>query len=402
MKIKNLFSFIFLLAACSELAIGRIYDDRLSIYGVNLSIVISLFFFITSIIVLSSIKKIILNKTKIVLFSFFMSLLIINPILWSIYGAYEYGIAKFFNFIFITIPISLIILEKFKYDDVKNLFIILLGVVFLLLFFAVTGLFETPRPDGRISILGGGPIIFGRWMGVGVLTLFFLPIKRKYLIRLLFIVIFVIYCLISGSRGPFTALLLTFIFYFFLNFRRIFLRSSILLILLSSVFVSTNISKDISELGRIDRVFLNVAKRGGSSQSTQTRYELAERSYDLMLNYPFGVGAGNWQLKANQYNPSHLMAHEYPHNLIFEIINEYGVLIGILLFLFILYVSYISFAKMKNQYNNKASLYPFLFYLWMFLLLNAMLSGSLNDSRLLFITACCILITNPLIIKEDE
>ena len=57
---------------------------------------------------------------------------------------------------------------------------------------------------------------------------------------------------------------------------------------------------------------------------------------------------------------------------------------------------------MKNQYNNKASLYPFLFYLWMFLILNAMLSGSLNDSRLLFITACCILIINPLIIKEDE
>ena len=401
MKIKNLFSLIFLLSACFELAVGRIYDDRLSIYGVNLSIVISLFFFITAIILLSSIKKIILNKTKIVLFSFFILLLIINPILWSIYGANEYGIAKFLNFILITIPIAIIILEKFKYDDVKNIFLILLGVVFLLLLFALTGFFETPRPDGRISILGGGPIVFGRWMGFGVIALFFLPIKKKYIFRLIFILIFLVYCLISGSRGPFIALLLSFIFYFFLNFRKIFLRLSVLLLLLSAIFFSTNLYKDISELGRTDRVFLNIAKRGGSSESTQTRYELAERSYDLMLKYPFGVGAGNWQFKANQYNPTHLMAHEYPHNLFFEIINEYGILVGILLFLFILHITYISFSKMNN-YSNKKSLYPLLFYLWIFLLLNAMLSGSLNDSRLLFITACCVLIINPLIIKEDE
>tara|TARA_B110000914_G_scaffold226251_1_gene250053 strand:- start:5044 stop:5676 length:633 start_codon:yes stop_codon:yes gene_type:complete len=210
-----------------------------------------------------------------------------------------------------------------------------------------------------------------------------------------------VYCLISGSRGPFIALLLSFIFYFFLNFRKIFLRLSVLLLLLSAIFFSTNLYKDISELGRTDRVFLNIAKRGGSSESTQTRYELAERSYDLMLKYPFGVGAGNWQFKANQYNPTHLMAHEYPHNLFFEIINEYGILVGILLFLFILHITYISFSKMNN-YSNKKSLYPLLFYLWIFLLLNAMLSGSLNDSRLLFITACCVLIINPLIIKEDE
>jgi hypothetical protein len=35
-------------------------------------------------------------------------------------------------------------------------------------------------------------------------------------------------------------------------------------------------------------------------------------------------------------------------------------------------------------------------------LFNAMLSGSLNDSRLLFVTASCILIINPLILKDSE
>jgi|TARA_B110000459_G_scaffold30792_1_gene31511 O-antigen ligase len=402
MRIKNIFSFLFLLAACAELAIGRVYDERLSIYGINLSLIISFFFFLTAVLLLSSIKKIILTRSKIILFGFFILLLIVNPILWLVYGVYEYGFFKFLNFILIAIPISIIITEKFKYQDVKNIFLILLGVVFLLLFFALTGLFETPRPDGRISILGGGPIIFGRWMGFGVLALFFLPFKKMYLPRLCFILIFIIYCLVSGSRGPFISLLLIFTLYFFLNFRKIFSRLSVLVLLLLAVFFGTNISNNISELGRTDRVFLNVAKRGGSNQSTQTRYELVDRSYELMKKHPFGIGAGNWQLKANQLDPTHLMAHEYPHNLLFEIINEYGLLAGILLLILIFHVTYTSFAKMINHYNSSSSLYPFLFYLWIFLLFNAMLSGSLNDSRLLFVTASCILIINPLILKDSE
>ena len=64
----------------------------------------------------------------------------------------------------------------------------------------------------------------------------------------------------------------------------------------------TDVPKKISELGRTDRVFLNVSKRGGSSESTQTRFELADRSFNLMKKYPFGIGSGNWQTKSNQYN----------------------------------------------------------------------------------------------------
>jgi len=56
---------------------------------------------------------------------------------------------------------------------------------------------------------------------------------------------------------------------------------------------------------------------------------------------------------------------------------------------------------MKNN-THVISLYPFLFYLWIFLLLNAMLSGSLDDSRLLFITSCSILVNSPLTLKKDE
>ena len=96
-----------------------------------------------------------------------------------------------FLIILITIPISYCF-RKLSYHEIKNLFFILIGLVLLLCFFAVTGLFETPRPD-RISILGGGPITFARWMGYGV-SPNFLPLKRMYVLRLIFISLFIIYC----------------------------------------------------------------------------------------------------------------------------------------------------------------------------------------------------------------
>ena len=212
---------------------------------------------------------------------------------------------------------------------------------------------------------------------------------------------FIVYCLISGSRGPITILFFIGLFYFFLNFRKIFLKSVLFVSIIIIALIFTDVPKKISELGRTDRVFLNVSKRGGSSESTQTRFELAERSYNLTKKYPFGIGAGNWQLKANKFDSTHLMAHEYPHNLIFEIFNEYGIIAGIIFLLYILHITLLGFAKMINSRKIKSSLYPFLFYLWLFLLLNAMLSGSLDDARLLFIISCCFLTNNSLILNNE-
>ena len=401
MKFSNILSLIFIFSAAAEIAIGRLYDERLALFGLNISVIISAFFIFSSILYISSIKRIKFSKPKFILFCFYSYLLIITPVLWMVYGVDEFGLLKFLNFILITIPISLIIIEKLSYQEIRSFFIILIGLAVMLCFFAITGLFETPRPDGRISILGGGPITFARWMGYGVIALLFLPYKNKYLFRFLLISMFIVYCLISGSRGPITILFFIGLFYFFLNFRKIFLKSVLFVSIIIIGLFFTDVPKKISELGRTDRVFLNVSKRGGSSESTQTRFELAERSYNLTKKYPFGIGAGNWQLKANKFDSTHLMAHEYPHNLIFEIFNEYGIIAGIIFLLYILHITLLGFAKMINSRKIKSSLYPFLFYLWLFLLLNAMLSGSLDDARLLFIISCCFLTNKSLILNNE-
>ena len=99
MKFKNLTTLLFLFSASAELAIGRLFDERLSIFGINVSVVLSLIFVITSILFITSIKKVVMSKAKKLLFVFYALIVIVTPILWSIFGFNEFGFLKFINFI---------------------------------------------------------------------------------------------------------------------------------------------------------------------------------------------------------------------------------------------------------------------------------------------------------------
>ena len=93
------------------------------------------------------------------------------------YEYMEYGLLKYLNFILIVVPISLIISEKFNYRDVSNLFKILLGLTFFLSALGVKELFSNLGyvVEGRLSVFGGGPIVFSRWMSFAILILIFYP-----------------------------------------------------------------------------------------------------------------------------------------------------------------------------------------------------------------------------------
>ena len=72
----------------------------------------------------------------------------------------------------------------------------------------------------------------------------------------------------------------------------------------------------------------------------------------------------------------------YPHNLFFEIASEFGI-ISLLFFLIYLFQSiYLSF---KLNLQNKLQAGNMMFYTFVFLFLNSMVSGDLNDARLLFV-----------------
>ena len=401
MSAKTINSWIFLFFSCALLAIGRVYDERLEIAEINLGIFLSVIYLVSVIFMLFSIKKTILSKSKVLFYSFYLLALLMTPILWLVFDVTDYGFEKAINFWLIVIPISVVIAEKYERKDVLNTFYILLAVTCLLALLSFFGPSITERADGRMTVLGGGPIVFARWMGFGIITLLFLPVKIKYIYKYSLILIFFILALATGSRGPILGLFLTGFVYVFLNFNRVIVRISLGVFLVISVLVFSGVEKQIAKLGNSKRVFMNISKKGGSKQSTSTRNNLAIGSFLLLQNYPLGVGAGNWQLITNKLSPTHLMPLEYPHNLVLEVACEYGIQTVLLLLLLFLYVFHLSYHKMIKYKNDKTSFYPLLFYLFLFFFFNSLVSGMLNDSRLLFVVISCIIIHKPLISTNE-
>ena len=402
MKGNAFFSWAFMFSACALLAIGRVYDDRLVIAGINLVVIVSVVYLISVLILFSSIKKTVFSKSKVLLYSFYLLVLITGPMLWLIFDVTEFGFEKFINFWLIIVPVSIIIIEKYNRVDVLKTFYILLGVSCFLALLSSVGLSISARDDGRMAALGGGPIVFARWMGFGILSLLFLPIRIKAFYKYLVIVLFFILALASGSRGPILALFLTGFIFVILNFNKVIVKIGIVFCLLFSLLLFPGIGNKISKVVEFERVFMNVSKKGGSKQSTSTRTNLAIGSFILLQNYPLGVGAGNWQTLSNEIRPTHMMPLEYPHNLLLEVACEYGIQTLLVLLLLLLFVLNLSYKKMIKFQNDKTSLYPLLFYLLLFFFLNSLVSGMLNDSRLLFVIISFIIIPKPLIYSENE
>ena len=304
-----------------------------------------------------------------------------------------FGFEKYFNFIFIVIPLVIIVIETFKYNDVRIFFKILLGFIIVL---SLIGLLVVLNSSDRLSVLGGGPIVFARWMNIGLIILFFIKqssINKKSILLMLF---FLVLSLAAGSRGPVFSLAITFAVYFFLNFQKVFLRVLFFSFLIASIAFFSGINTSILGIGKTERL---VTK---DNRSKNARMVFASRSFDLMSHYPLGVGLGNWQVYANKIKPTHLLKHQYPHNLVLEIFAELGIISGILFLILLIKILVYNYKKMYLNKNNEHSFYPLLFYLQLYLISNSFFSGSLNDSRLLFVVMAMSLIETSLILKAKK
>ena len=102
MKIKEVISWGFILLASVMIFIGRIYDERLEILGVNFSVILSSSFILFALPILFSFRSIKLNSTKRWFYSFLI-VIIFSPILWGFYDAVDYGFERYLNFLILII-----------------------------------------------------------------------------------------------------------------------------------------------------------------------------------------------------------------------------------------------------------------------------------------------------------
>lgn len=388
MSFKDIYSWIYIIVATIMIAVGRVYDERLEFFGLNFSILLSSIFIILSIPLFTSVKSLSFSSSGRLLY-LFIGFIAISPVLWSFYGVNKYGIEKYVNFILIISPLIFVVTNLFKYKDVVTLFKILLLFITLL---AVLGAIKVGSSVERLSVLGGGPIVFARWMMIGILILFFS--RKKKVSNILLILIFFVLSLAAGSRGPVLSLLFTVSIYLFLNFQRVIAKliGGVILVMVTFLLFGNELS--FNNFGKADRL---VTK---DSTSKNVRFRFAKRSLDLVVAYPFGVGIGNWQDYCNKSKPYHLLKHQYPHNLVLEVFAELGLIGGVLLLLLLLKSLYFTYLRMITV-SNGYEIYSLLFYLQIFLFVNSCFSGNLNDARFLFVVIALSLTKEP-IIKENN
>ena len=376
MSFEYIIKFIFIFSSCGLISIGYFFDERLDFYGINLSTVISIFYSISAFLLLIQIKTIKFTKPKFVLYFFYLLLIISTPLLWLHFGVNEYGIRKFITFSLLIVPISVIILEVFTKKDNVFMMWVLFSVAALLLLLGILNIEEASQlKGGRMSVMGGGPIVFARWLVIGSLILFFHPnVKKNY--KYLFVPLFLLLALTAGSRGPMYSYVIVMFVYFVFTFRKNIIKISILsLLALSTVFLIP-MENNENEYGNTSRVIM------GASSGGYARIDRIKRSVKLMTISPLGVGTGNWAMESNKFS---LLSHrdkEYAHNIILELANESGILISIvfLILVVLLFISAFEVIREKERYLSRI-----FFVLFFFMLLNALVSGDLMDDRFLFI-----------------
>ena len=372
--IKN----IYLFSTAALLAIGSFYDERLVIYEINITLIISVFYTISSLFLLLKKKYLSFNVSKFVLYLFMFLIILITPINWIIYGINDYSLIKYISFALIVIPICYISIEVLKKEDMNKflwIFVVVSSMLMLLGFMSLGNISDLD--GGRMSVMGGGPIVFSRWMMIAVLIILFNKNKYSKFLYLL-IPLFLFMSFTAGSRGPIYSFLIVIFFYFLFTFRKNFFKIIIFSVLGISSIITLSLTENNKGVGSqsTSRIF-------NTSIGSYSRVDRVIRSVKLVYTAPLGVGLGNWAQESNKLSDHQHEDKQYAHNIFLELVNESG-LVVLCLFV-ILLISILDSSLFLVFYQDNYYFLRLTFILFTYLFINALVSGDIVDNRLMFI-----------------
>jgi len=224
---------------------------------------------------------------------------------------------------------------------------------------------------------GANTISTARIVGTAALVLIAVGVttsRAQGVRRLVFLTVglgLVVVMVATGSRGPLAAIIAgvaALILIAPVMWRR---RIGSLLILAAGTAAAYwwSLSRDLVSS---DRAFAWLS--GERDGSTQTREYLWSTAADYITRHPWGAGWGGFSTLPNV--PSNL---NYPHNLFLEVYVETGWVIGTFTIAFV----FLSMRRLLINATEPVS--GALFALAIFALVNAMVSGDVNDNRLLWL-----------------
>lgn len=220
----------------------------------------------------------------------------------------------------------------------------------------------------RLAVLGGGPNVFGRMMGLLCISSLFFWKRQGRSFFILTSVLSVVLVILSGSRGSMISVGLAVITFFLVErvkVKKMAVFGVISCIILGIIFAYTAVGKKALESYQ-----LRVGKLLLEEGYTSGRGVLYYRAYKLGLEKPiFGAGLAAF--------PG-LGLGVYPHNFFLEIFCEGGIVgLAAIMFTFLFLLRYL----WKNRENSDGATSSAL----IMILAASQISGDFYDSRGLFI-----------------
>tara|TARA_B110000503_G_scaffold128729_1_gene200146 strand:+ start:4505 stop:5548 length:1044 start_codon:yes stop_codon:yes gene_type:complete len=343
--------------------VGKLYDPRLSIYGLNIIAFVNSLPLIFGFFYLISSREI--NRH----FLWFIVIIILTTIytfiLFNYYGVNIVDNYSFDKIIYLYLVLTPLILYKYVNGFDKYFY----GALFFACFvFFVFGLSRVAGDSARLALFGGGPIVFSRW--ICIFLILCANFIKHNLVKWFVISLCLLLIIKAGSKGPFVFLIIAMSFQYIkgFGFKRL------LLVILICCILYQFFDFILELLGpRLSVVFSNDLLDASSSIGRLERWRMAIR---VFLENPSGVGLGNYVPVTKSIEANDFYIAEYPHNLFLELISELGVW-GVGLVFVIMRKTF----KMLN--NSNVNLVDK--QLLIFLLLNSMVSGDIIDSRFLFV-----------------
>lgn len=230
----------------------------------------------------------------------------------------------------------------------------------------------TESIDGRLSVLGGGPNIFARNMGILIIAcLYFgLNFPKVRIICAALAGAAIIGMVGSGSRGGMAAWILGTVALFALDpaCRRFVLTRPLIMAIFALVGGAALLLADLSVVTEIgSERFVQQTLEGGYLSQRDVLFQWA---YSFWLEAPFfGNGLGSFSLISDL---------EYPHNILMEFLSETGA-VGLLMFL--VFAGIAGHRQLTLGGGEKNLVIPMIVLLGV----AALASGDFVDSRVLFL-----------------
>lgn len=216
------------------------------------------------------------------------------------------------------------------------------------------------------------------------IALLFISIKgfNKQWINIVCSMILLIFVGISGSRGPILGLLAAYLVFIFgtFNFKKAFLLTLVLSLLLAGIIVVSPLKSRISEVFKTEKIY----PEGLHFNSFNLRMGIYKCSWVLGKEVPiYGFGAGDVQYELNQCYASEFKTNAYK-NAIYNTHNQflfYWLAFGSIGF-FLIILSYFKYLWRAKVFRNRRYMYFLIFFFVAFLFENIL---SRNTGILLFV-----------------